>query len=341
MAKTGSISNATLNPNTGSIDGAKTPRPAMGISPATIAELRRNPRFFEARQSAGLQIVSDHTGSRLLNSVVNDRGRFMIVMFAQYLHHAVLPGESEAGLTVGRLRRLCAETGIASPGRATAMLNLMRFAGYVRVASGNGDRRRRVLVPAERLLALQRRRWSRHLTALSLVMPEGSEGLRFFCEPWFESGLVRNMVGEFIRGFRFADFVPELAPYFERNGALITLLQLAMIADRDVSDAAPLTISRLASQFGIARTQVRNILDDAENGGLIERTGIAGAPIVALPRLADAIDRFLATSFFYTAHSVRLAIDERDQIKTAEPTFPSVEYHGPKPRMPLAGDVVG
>jgi hypothetical protein len=292
------------------------------IASAELASLCAQPRFVEARRAASLQIIEDHKGNRLLNSVFGDRGRFMIGMLVQYLHHVRLDGETDAGLTVSRLRAMCVQTGFSSPGRATAMLGLMRFAGYLASQRSPHDLRQRVFVPTERLTALQRRRWSRHLAALSIIMPEGGAGLERIGQPGFEAALLRHMVGAVVAGFRFASHVPELSPYFERTGALLTLIQVVELAHA-CGGTAPASVSGLASQFGVARAQVRKILDDAATDGFILRTSGSREPIVVLPRLVAAVDRFFSVSFLHTARCVRPAL---------------AESHGHSPAVTFAGE---
>lgn len=292
---------------------AKTPtaNAVPDISTAQLAAVCAAPRFLEARRSAASQIIEDQAGNRLLNSVFNDRGRFLIGMFVQYLHHVRLDGEADAGLTVGRLRALCVRTDTCSPGRATAMLGLMRLAGYLAAAPGRRDRRQRVFVPTQKLIALQRRRWSRHLTALATIMPEGSAALAMIGRPSFEAALLRQMAGGIVEGFRFGHYVPELASYFERTAALIAMVQLVELASAtEPESAAPMSISGLAARFGVARAQVRKILDDAAVDGFVKRASGSREPVIVLPPLIEAINRFFAASFIYTAHCVRLALAE-------------------------------
>jgi hypothetical protein len=315
MEQIGSISDAAP-PGEAAMDAEISVAPAAhDITAAELPAVCALPRFLEARRAAASQIIEDHAGNRLLNSVFNDRGRFLIGMFVQYLHHVRLDGETEAGLTVGRLRALCVKTGTSSPGRATAMLGLMRLSGYVTAAPRPRDGRQRVFVPTQRLVALQRRRWSRHLAALSLIMPEGRAGLDRIGDPVFEAALLRHMAGGIVEGFRFGHYVPELASYFERTAALIILVQLAELVSASApKSAAPTSISRLAGQFGVARAQARKILDDAAADGFIRRASGSREPIVVLPALTEAVSRFFAASFLYTAHCVRLALAETANI---------------------------
>jgi DNA-binding MarR family transcriptional regulator len=279
------------------------------LSPRRMAELLSHPRYGDAAQAAAALLAEEYRVNRLMNRVFNDRGHFVIALFAHYLHHFPLDEHSDAGLTAGRLRVLCAETGISSAGRASATLSIMRFAGYLRATHDEEDRRRTLLVPTERLIALRRQRWARHFQAMTIIMPEGRQALDLWDRPWFDVAFLRAMVEGYRNGFRLISLVPKLEPYFEQAGGTITLLQLLAAAGAGPSPGlAPLTISDLASRFWISRAQVRQVLNCAAADGFIERGTGSRDPIIVLPQLTDVMNRFFAAGFLYCAHCIRAAI---------------------------------
>lgn len=278
------------------------------VPPQRVAEILSHPHIGEAAQAAAALLTEEYRANRLMNRVFNDRGHFVIAMFAQYLHHFPIDDDSDAGLTAGRLRALCLETGICSAGRASATLNIMRFAGYLRVAADTADRRRTVLVPTEKLTALRRERWARHLRAMALVMPEARQALALWDRPWFDAAFLREIVEGYRKGFRFIAHVPRLETYFEQQGGTITLMQLIAASGGPSRGVAPLTISDLSSRFWVSRAQVRQVLTCAAADGLIDRAPGSRDPIAVLPALHDEMNRFFAASFVYCAQCIRAAI---------------------------------
>lgn len=293
------------------------------VSRAEVRQLLLHPDFRAACREAMVQTIADHRESPLLHRVFGDRGQFMMGLFALYLHNVPLDGEPDAGLTVGRFRALCARAGVASPGRATAMLNLMRFAGYLRRAPASSDRRRTLLEPTERLVAFRAQRWRHHFEAMSRIMPEGKTALRLWDQPWFRTAYLCESVHGRLSGFRFLDHAPELTHVLESLSGFMILLHVKLAADEARKPAAaPLTISELATRSRMSRAHVRNVLARARDEDLVERAAGQRGPIAALPKLHDAIHRFYASGFAFSGRCIRLAAGRLPPDVTRPPARP-------------------
>lgn len=292
---------------------------AMTRTCATVPSLGQveamllRPELPHATQKAARMLVEDYEANRILNRVFNDRGRYLIGFFAHYLHHFPLEGESDAGLTAGRLRKLCVDSGVSSAGRASAMINIMRFAGYLRAEQDPKDRRRTLLVPTQRFERMRRRRWLRLFEAVAAIMPEGLLAQDLLDRPAFQIAFIRAMVDGYMKGFRFSCYAPELDPYFDLTSGYITLMHLfVMSRERAGCGSAPPSISTLASKFWNSRAQTRRVLNRAEADGFIERIAGSRAPIVVLPRLEDAMDRVLTACLIFCGNCSRAAMADTD-----------------------------
>ena len=194
--------------------------------------VRSHPRFQEAVRIAIGGLIESFSHKGLLSRVLNDRGRVIGGLGALYLHFAPAPGDKEAGLTVGRFQALCAEVKLCSPGRARAVLALMRYAGYLAPAPGRApDRRQRRLVPTERLIELHRQRWRRYFEAMALVMPEeGRKALEIHGRPEFTAAFVRHLGAMYLAGFRPLHHAPDLERLIEKNAGLLVIVSLFLAA---------------------------------------------------------------------------------------------------------------
>ena len=105
--------------------------PGGPVSAAAIAELRAHPNFPNAIRTLGSGMLALYRGNRLLNMLINDRGRMVIGYLSLYLHEGGAPDGRGSGFGVGQLKALCAAAGLASPGRTAAMLALMRMSGHI------------------------------------------------------------------------------------------------------------------------------------------------------------------------------------------------------------------
>src|SRR4030095_4646933 len=173
--------------------------PGGALSAAAMTQMRADPRLPEAIRTFARGMLGIYRGNRLLNMLINDRGRMLIGDLAFYLRDGGAPDGRGSGFGVGQLKAMCAASGIASPGRAGAMLNLMRMTGHVASASAADDRRRHVLVPTEKLREAHRVRWSRVAQALRVIRPDAAAAFALG-NPEFEAAYVRHSAGYWLAG---------------------------------------------------------------------------------------------------------------------------------------------
>ncbi len=284
-----------------------------GPSAEEIAALAAHPRFDEALRLLAGGTVRLHRGNRLLNTLVNDRGRFVIGYLAVYLHHF---GDDRhgPGLTMSRMRAICVEQKLCSGNRAEAVLTLMRLFGYLSGEPYSADRRMRLLVPTDRLVASLRERWANQFEAMRRVLPEGDRALAALDRPEFMPAFVRQLSIYFLAGFRLVDLVPDLELFTERNAGLVVLLDLALAGPQDETFPSggpiPVSISAIAGRFGVSRSHVRKLLRDAGEAGLVQRLDADGSHIQLSPRLVAAMRGFFAAALLFLAHCAAGAVDE-------------------------------
>ena len=286
-------------------------RPGGQLSPDAVAELCAHPNFARAMRAVLADNVRLYRGNRILNYVGYDRGRLVVAMLALYLHVSRRPGDPTSGLTAQSLKSLCVEQDVCSPGRARAMLSLMRLFGYV-AAAAEGDRRYKLLVPTDLLMDSVRQRWSAMFAAVALVLPDGAAAVDALARDDFVGAVVRRGMDHYRTGVRLLRFAPELRVFAERNAGLMILFSLVIAADPD--DTTPPTrpvrvsISELARRFSVSRVHVGRLLRDAEAEGLIERAGNTQDAITLLPPLTRALRQSTALVFLFFAQCARAAL---------------------------------
>ncbi|MBA3904749.1 MAG: hypothetical protein C0522_13940, partial [Rhodocyclaceae bacterium] len=287
--------------------------PESPATPEAIAALRAHPRFSDAMRTSASGLVDLYQGGRLLNWLMDDRGRLLFGYLALYLHFTRDPADPASGLTPTRMKAHCAELDICSPGRATAMLSLMRFAGYLAPAPAT-DRRVRGLVATDRLIGLLAERWRLHFTAMAPLLPEGEAALAVLDDQTFARAFTGAMVARFSFGFRFLKHVPDLGLFADRNAGMLILASL--LSAGEVDDTVPPTrpvrvsISALARRFAVSRPHVLKLMRDAAEQRFIERVGPAGGSILILPRLSAAAENLFATMYLFLADCAREATEQ-------------------------------
>ncbi|MCP3465429.1 MULTISPECIES: hypothetical protein [unclassified Bradyrhizobium] len=283
---------------------------ALTPSPDAVAALRGHPAFAAAIRACAQSSVSLYRGDRILNALLNDRARAVLPHVALYLHYSRRRA-TEPGLTVGAMKDLCVRLGLCSRGRCEAMLALMRAAGLLSAAPDR-DRRRRPLVPTEKLLTLHRVRWSAHFDAIGMVIPQARAYRAAVDDPAFVGAFAIELGRRFVAGLRVLDNAPELELFAERSAGMMVLFSLALAGPADESfppvKPVPLSMKALATRFSVSRKHVFTLLRDAEAQGLLRRGGAANDEITILPRGRVAMEGLLATMFLYLAECAEVAL---------------------------------
>lgn len=285
------------------------------ISGAEIAALKAHPQFDQAWRQAAVAGIKQYRGVRLLNGLINDRGRDTVALLALYLHRTASPGDARSGLTVSRLKAICADQDIASPGRIEALLMLMRAAGLLRPLTAASDHRVRRLAPTERLTAMLHERWDGVLAAMTPIFPEAAAARTALADEAFERALVQRFGATFLTGFRLMDDPESMGVFTERNGGLMVVFSLVTAGEPGAP--VPVSISALARHFSVSRPHVRKMLHDAADAGYIACTDTRQTQVLVLLPLYDAVQTFFAKAFLFLHHCIG---DVRDELAAAHGT---------------------
>lgn len=281
-----------------------------------MAALRQQPGFVMAVDQAMRGLLSMYRGHLLPNRILNDRGRLALALCTLYLHHD--PDRNGVGLTVTRLTNLCQDTGLCSRGRAKAMILLMRWAGFLEVGRASDARapsgRTRPLVPTQRLVDEQTRRWLIMSGALALLDPVGGRILAGLENPGFFGALIRQLGRRYVAGIRLLETAPALALFAERDGGLMMAFLLAMGAN-DAQAAgsetpAAVSISALARGCHVSRAHILKLAREAEAEGLLRRLPGPEGGILATSALHAGVEDFFAAAFSVLMSSGRDALAE-------------------------------
>lgn len=271
--------------------------------PCTQAAIAAHPAFRPVVARLAGQMSALYSGNRLLNRLLSDRGRNMLGLLILYLD--ALPPAEGGGLTAARLVALCTSTGLCSRGRAKALLALMRWGGYVAPAPPGEDRRVKPLMPQERLVSLQRRRWSLVFEAGGCIDPGLARLAPRLADDAFVRALAVVLGDAFLAGYRAVPAATELDELVDRDGGLMVLL--ALLTAEAVGEEPP-AIADLSRRFHLSRAHVLDLLRLSEERGLVAR-GARGTGRVS-PRGREALECFFA-SVFAVMSGAALAAERR------------------------------
>lgn len=248
----------------------------------------------------------------LLNLVTSDRGRVLMAWMALYFDALYDPAVPGSGLTVNRFKAACAETGLCSQGRASAMLGVMRFAKHIEPVTEARRGHSLRLSPTEKLRAAFRERIANTLAAMSLVLPEGRLGLDHLGDPVFEKAFIIGACEAFLARERPMASCPLAKLFAEKKAGFLILFSLILSTD---SDGLPLdqpmtaSIAALSKAFAVSRPQIKLLFRAAvDKGALRPVANDAGNRFTLSEAMRDDCMRLMANFWVMAACGVRAGL---------------------------------
>ena len=223
-----------------------------------------------------------------------DVQRAMLCFFVLYL-------DARGGITLGAIHDLVRELGLASPGRATAMLVSLRVMGYVTPDPIQPDRRSRRYIPTALTRAAVGKSFRYRGLAFALIEPEAMRiAERFDNAAVFKAYVLQ--LGEGISDVLKRGNSSGTLDHFGRANAGLGILFYLSIAIEtgDVFPPRrpiPVSINALATEFKVSRAHVRKLLRGAEEKGLITRDADAST-VTLSEQMRESIIEYQAANFF-------------------------------------------
>ncbi|MEI9989833.1 MAG: hypothetical protein WDM86_07315 [Rhizomicrobium sp.] len=240
------------------------------IPEATFKRLAEHPLYDTiVREFMQGSMVLAAADSRI-DDIFKDMGRYGAAVWAVYLHFT-------GGLTLPRLKEICARSGVLSPGRARALLIYLQLLGYVKKMPKTEPGPARY-APSDALLHALKEHARLGLTAMAAVEPVFQVVLDHFDTPAvFQTYIVKFGEGAF-KSVVAIDSNRPIWPVFLMRNAGMQLLYCLLLAEADARDrkdppARPrISIASLARQLNVARSHVLHVLRLAEKDKLLSRT---------------------------------------------------------------------
>lgn len=229
-----------------------------------------HPGFAAASRALAEGMLELSADDRALDAIFKDAGRYFATMWGFALHDA-------EGLTLPRLKAVCARSGLLSPGRARALLQFLEYFGYL--DRGPGPRGAVTYAPTPAFLAAWDRQFAAALAAARHIEP----GLDLLLEPAnaaarktygriHADGLLGAMQAEPVVSAFLQVF---LHPY-AGSQILWTLVVQGHGEDFPPHHAGPVSVAGLARRCGVARSQVARVFREARDHDLatLDETGL-------------------------------------------------------------------
>ncbi|WP_411034930.1 hypothetical protein [Shinella sp. BYT-45] len=281
-------------------------------------EFLRAPVFAAARDGVIAGKLALYEGNHLFNRLILEEGRFLCYLATLSLHAAQDTARSSTWLTLGRLQREVTELGVASRNRVEAQVSCLRKYGFLTQQPHASDRRVRLLVPNDALLARDAGILGVLLAGLSEFGLSPTEGRKGPPGADLHRAMRRATLPRLPGLSRLICRHAPLAPFFTHDCGYMILLLLLRGARENGDDAVSTGYQRLATQTGVSRTHVRRIVEAAREAGLLATEARGGHDIRLMPAMWHAADRWFADQFALTDLLLREALaDLRPQTAAA------------------------
>lgn len=287
------------------------------IPDGVYEQVYARPNFVAAMRQFSRNMLEAAVTDRGFDGIAKDGGRYVATSWALYL-------DATGGLTLPRLKEMCAASGVLSPGRARAVLLFLRYLRYIEVAPAQPRGGPVLYRPTKALIDTWRLMMRQRLKAARLFEPAVDLAIGKLDDPKVLEGCFVHMgKGMF-----------EVATKTEMNSAFIDIflhkhagIQLVHMinASADADDdfaprkPVPITIAAIARQLNVSRTHVKRVLSAAEKEGLLSGAD-TGALILNEP-MRFAMRYVLTTTLMGNLIVAAKVVRERPELFRPEPAL--------------------
>lgn len=228
-----------------------------------------HPRFERAARALAANMLEAGAENEALDGIFKDAGRYVCAMWAMYAHVT-------GGLTLPRLKEICAASGLMSPGRARALLLYLRYLGYVKSAGRDGSKLAHY-IPTENFMRAWRRHFRAALDAARIVEPAVDLVLNRLDETKILEMLACFQGEEFLAATKATP--ASSSPYFRVFLNRYAGTQITMVFGAEGHDNFPtreaiaFSGAAIAKRFRVSRVHIKRMMDYAEREGFVTRNG--------------------------------------------------------------------
>lgn len=171
------------------------------------------------------------------------------------------------------------------------------------------DRRFRILTPTPKMLALDQGWLTANYRPLHVMFPDPGYGPLVDGDPDVQRAH-RLVANEFFGlGAKVLAGNPAIMLFMMRDAGIMVLIKLIQMAGNRHGPSEGLSYADIGARFGVSRTHVRQLLQDAEQAGLVALSGRGGRFVELKPPVLEAFDRFLAEGMSGHDLMYRIVVD--------------------------------
>jgi hypothetical protein len=258
-------------------------------------DILAHPRFAAARTAFVEAVLGLYEGDAFLNRLLIEASRQIIfnIIVSQYFRYD--EADRATWPTMRALKQQMTVFGLSSPRRIEDLVaGLVRF-GYLEARPSQRDGRVRILTPTAKMIALDQDWLIANHRPLQVMFPDPGYSRVIERDPVFQRAHRLVALGFSARGSQILAGNPAIMLFMNRNAGMTILIKLVQMLDvAGGNGVEKLSYADIGARFGVSRTHVRTILQDAERAGLVALSGQGGRLVELRPAVLQAFDRFLA-----------------------------------------------
>jgi DNA-binding MarR family transcriptional regulator len=270
----------------------------MGLPPHHSAEeILAHPRFQLARDAMLQAMLSLYEHNPFLNRLLLEVGRNVLFVVVMCLHARHDEADRDTWPTLQLVKDSMAAFGLASPRRVADLVSRLIKTRYLVQQVSPHDRRVRILVPTPRMIAQDQDWLISHYVPLQVMFPDPGYTPIMGRDPAFQ--LQQRLVAAafFPMAVALMQRNPVILHFLRREAGSMLLVKLMQLAGPSPDASREISYSDIGIRFGVSRTQVRKLMEEAEQNGLVHVVPRRSGQFVRLTaKLVQAFDHFIADS---------------------------------------------
>lgn len=260
------------------------------------AEILAHPRFSAARAAFVEAVLALYEGNAFLNRLLLEAVRQVTFNMIVQLHCGYDEADRSTWPTMRLLKQQMVLFGLSSPRRIEDLVaNLVRF-GFLEQRPSQHDGRVRLLTPTAKMMSLDLDWLAALFRPLQVMFPDRGYSQPIKRDPAFQRAMRVVGLGFSARGADILTGNSGMMLFHTRDAGVTILVKLIQMTAAAGNGTAELSYSDIGTRFGVSRTHVRKLLQDAERADLMHLSGQGGRMVELRPAMLGAFDRFVAES---------------------------------------------
>jgi len=183
---------------------------------------------------------------------------------------------------------------VASPRRVADLVSRLVKTGYLEQLPAPMDRRVRILRPTPKMIRQDQDWLVSHYIALQVMFPNPGYARIMARDPAFHLSQRVVARGLFPLAAQIMARNPTIMGFMCREAGMMIIIKLMQQAGPNPEMSQEIAYADIGARFGVSRTQVRKLLQEAEKIGLVRLTRAKAQMAQLTPALIDIFDRFIA-----------------------------------------------